>query len=148
MAVTRPNLGEIANLIRSGQQTAENRWEELREDFEKKHQENRERRHAMAGEIQLVKDQYFLLSERLTAAEKTLLTVVGDNSGGSGLLHAIDKKVDELKTDVTALKAAVQDAPAIRKWVYGAMAIVGLLVIILPILAVIGIELLKFLLHH
>lgn len=137
MALAQPKMADIADLIRSGQQNAETRWKELREDFEKKHQENRERRHAMAGDIQLIKDQQYILSERVRATEDTLRTVVGDNSGGSGLLHAIDKKVDELKNDVTALKAAVQDSPSIRKWVLMAAGVFVFLGVVMPIIVTI-----------
>jgi hypothetical protein len=70
-------------------------------------------------------------------------TVVGDNTGGSGLLHTIDKKVDKLQEDFSNLKAAVEDAPMIRRWVYGAMAVLAFLAITIPIALVVLFETLK-----
>lgn len=148
-ARTSATLIQVMELIREGQTAARERFDDLRADFDAKHLENRDRRHAQAGEMQLIKDQHYLLATRVSNVETTLLTIVGDNSGGSGLLHSIDKKVDKLQEDFSSWKTEIKDTPAIRKWVYGAMAVAALIGTL--IVAVIGagtVELLKALLRH
>jgi hypothetical protein len=133
---------ELAQLIATGQDVAKERWNELKTDFEKKHKENVDRRHDLIN-------TYASLEGRLTIAETKLTSIVGgDNSGGSGLLHNIDKKVDALKEEVQVIKQTVQDTPAINKWVYGAIAVIGFLIVVIPILFGIFFELLKMLTKH
>jgi predicted nuclease with TOPRIM domain len=115
--------------------------DDLKSDFDAKHKENTDRRHALM-------EKYAILEGRVTVLERDLRTVVGDNTGGSGLLHAIDKKVDKLQEDFSSLKSAVEDAPAIRKWVYGAIAVLGFLAISVPIGLVIVFEVLKLATKH
>jgi predicted nuclease with TOPRIM domain len=133
-------LQHVAELIAAGQTSARERWDDLKSDFDAKHKENTDRRHALM-------EKYAILEGRVTVLERDLRTVVGDNTGGSGLLHAIDKKVDKLQEDFSSLKSAVEDAPAIRKWVYGAIAVLGFLAICVPIGLVIVFEVLKLARH-
>lgn len=90
-------LDRIADLIKESQVTAKERWDELKDDFDQKHKENVERRHSLM-------DRYSALEGRVTVLERDMRTVVGDNTGGSGLLHNIDKKVDALQNEVSGMK--------------------------------------------
>ncbi|MFL6427887.1 MAG: hypothetical protein ACJ71S_06555 [Acidobacteriaceae bacterium] len=131
-------LPQIAQLIATGQRTAKERWDELKADFDQKHKENVDRRHALIN-------SYSTLEGRVTVVETKLTSIVGDNSGESGLLHEINKKVDALKGEVQVIKQTVQDTPAINKWVYGAIAVIGALMFMVPIAVAILFELLKVL---
>jgi hypothetical protein len=90
-------LDRLADLITGGQTTAKERWDEMRADVDQKHKENVERRHTLGN-------QYAALEGRVRALEQDMRTVVGDNTGGSGLLHNIDKKVDALQNEVSGMK--------------------------------------------
>jgi hypothetical protein len=141
MAAKSATLSSISKMIADGQET-------LRKDFEAKHKENVDRRHFLGGEISRVENQQHVLDGRIGALERDMRTVVGDNTGGSGLLHSIDKKVDQLQSDFAALKTGMQDAPAIRKWVYGAAAVAGFLAVIVAPVVAFSIFVLKLLLKH
>jgi predicted nuclease with TOPRIM domain len=136
-------LADLADLIKTGQETMQQRLVDLRKDFDQKHEENKERRHKMVNDFSALDARVHLMGERISAVERDMRTVVGDNTGGSGLLHTIDKKVDKLQEDFSNLKAAVEDAPTIRKWVYGAMAVLAFLAISIPIVLVVLFEVLK-----
>jgi archaellum component FlaC len=136
-------LADLADLIKTGQETMQQRLTDLRKDFDQKHEENKERRHKMVNDFSALDARVHLMGERISAVERDMRTVVGDNTGGSGLLHTIDKKVDKLQEDFSNLKSAVEDAPTIRKWVYGAMAVLAFLAIAIPIVLVVLFEVLK-----
>jgi predicted nuclease with TOPRIM domain len=136
-------LADLADLIKTGQETMQQRLVDLRKDFDQKHEENKERRHKMVNDFSALDARVHLMGERISAVERDMRTVVGDNTGGSGLLHTIDKKVDKLQEDFSNLKAAVEDAPMIRRWVYGAMAVLAFLAITIPIALVVLFETLK-----
>jgi len=142
-------LDQVMELIREGQSSARERHEDLKADFEAKHKENQERRHSLIGKLEAVQNEVHTQDGRIRALETQLVSVIGDNSGGSGLLHEIDRKVDSLTGEVAAIKKTVEDTPSINKWVYGAMAVGA--VIGSMVLAVIGagaIELFKTILRH
>lgn len=61
----------------------------LQANLDRKHEENRES---------------WAFETRLTAVETKLVSIIGDNSGGSGLLHDIDKKVDTLSSEFAGIK--------------------------------------------
>lgn len=90
-------LDRIADLIKESQVTAKERWDELKDDFDQKHKENVDRRHALM-------DRYSALEGRVTVLERDMRTVVGDNTGGSGLLHNMNKKLDALQNEVSGMK--------------------------------------------
>jgi predicted nuclease with TOPRIM domain len=110
--------------------------DDLKADFNTKHKENVERRHALVN-------SYGALEGRVTVVETKLTSIVGDNSGGSGLLHEIRDDVKALQGEVSSIKQTVQDTPSINKWVYGAIAVVGFLVVLVPVVVVIIFEVLK-----
>lgn len=135
-------------LIREGQEAAKQRWDDLKADFDAKHAENRERRHALGNKIDATDGKVHLLDGRINALEQKLFTVVGDNSGDSGLLHKIDKKVDALQEEIASIKSTVQDTPKINRWIYGAMGVVALLMLAVPTMLFIIWEFLKFAAKH
>lgn len=104
MPVAQPKLTDIARLIQSGQETWEERWKDLKEDFEAKHQENRERRHAQQNQIGNVEGRLTLVEGRTAVLETKVVSIVGDGSGGSGLLNEIDHKVDALQGEFAGIK--------------------------------------------
>lgn len=148
MTLKAMRLDDIASLIRSGQQANDQRFQELRVDFEDKHKENREHREKIETDVEALESRVNGLENRVSTVERDVRAVVGDNTGDSGLLHEIKDTVDTLKTDMAVVKEKIQDAPAIRKWVYGAMAIVGAAAILLPTLVLGIFELMRFLLSH
>jgi hypothetical protein len=97
-------LDRLAEMVTTGQVSAKERWDELRADFQQKHDENRERRHQLGADIGNLRNELHLLQARVVILERDMLTVVGDNTGGSGLLHNIDKKVDALQNEVSGMK--------------------------------------------
>ena len=116
--------------------------DDLKNDFNAKHKENVDRRHQLVN-------SYSALEGRVTIVETKLTSIVGDNSGGSGLLHEIRDKVDALKDEVAGIKKTVEDTPAINKWVYGAMAVGALIgAIVLAVIGAGAIEVFKALLQH
>jgi hypothetical protein len=82
---------------------------DLRGDLDRKHAENQE---AWAFE------------NRMTAVETTLRTIVGDNSGGSGLLHKIDEKVDTLQSEFAGIKKVLVFLAVIIPIVVGILALI------------------------
>lgn len=64
-------------------------FSEMRADLQQKHDENRES---------------WALNTRMTALETQMTSIIGDNSGGSGLLHKIDEKVDTLQSEFAGIK--------------------------------------------
>lgn len=129
----------------------EDRFKELRADVELKHKENADRRHKQASDIERVDNKHHELSGRVGVLERDMRTVVGE-SGGSGLLHQIRDSVGELKQDLAIVKQTIQDTPAIRKWVYGAMAVIAFIIIVVPMMLtgiVVAYAILRYLiLHH
>jgi len=137
MAPPKPvTLEQVMDLVLKGQNA-------LKTDFDEKHKENRDRRHALGNTLSVMEGRQALIETRMATAETKLISIVGDSSGGSGLLHTIDRKVDKLQEDFSILKSAVEDAPMIRKWVYGAMAVLAFLAITIPIVLVVLFEVLK-----
>lgn len=143
-----PTLEQAMQLIRDGQESAKQRWDDLKADFEAKHNENRERRHALGNKIEQTDGRVHILDGRLSTVEQKIFTVVGDNSGDSGLLHKIDKKVDALQEEIASIKSTVQDTPKINRWVYGAMGVIALLALGGPTMLFIIWELVKFIAKH
>lgn len=148
-------LNHIAEMLADGQVSAKERWDELKADFNAKHEENRDRRHAQGNKIEEVENRVHVLGERVGALETKLVSIIGDNSGGSGLLHDIDKKQDALqkemgtiKSEIASIKQTVQDTPAINKWVYGAIAVLGFVAVVVPIVVVVVFEILKLVTKH
>ncbi|HTF70902.1 MAG TPA: hypothetical protein VK638_50355 [Edaphobacter sp.] len=86
MAGKAVTLQRVADLI-----------DDLKADFNAKHKENVDRRHQII-------DRYSELEGRVTVVETQMRAVIGDNSGGSGLLHEIDKKVDSLSSEFAGIK--------------------------------------------
>lgn len=130
----------LADLIATGQNHDRERWEAMKTDIDAKHAENVNRRHDLGN-------KYSALEGRVTIVETKLTSIVGDNSGGSGLLHEIRDKVDALKTEVEGIKKTVEDTPSINKWVIGAAAVTAFVVVILPMMLFIVFEILKLLRH-
>lgn len=138
----------LAELIASGQQTSKEWREDMRADIDAKHKENIDRRHALMGKLEGVQNEVHVHDGRIRALETQLVSVIGDNSGGSGLLHEIDRKVDSLTGEVAAIKKTVEDTPSINKWVYGAMAVAAVVgAIVLAVIGAGAIELFKALLR-
>lgn len=115
--------------------------DDLKSDFNVKHKENVDRRHDLLN-------RYSALEGRVTIVETKLTSIVGDNSGGSGLLHEIRDKVDALKDEVAGIKKTVEDTPKINRWVYGAIAVVGFLIVVIPIIVGLLFETFQVLLKH
>jgi hypothetical protein len=97
VAAKNITLQSLADLISQGQGNAKERLDDLKADLNAKHKENVDRRHELV-------ERYGILEARVTVLERDMRTVVGDNTGGSGLLHNIDKKVDELQAEVAGMK--------------------------------------------
>lgn len=97
-------LSDIADLIKTGQESTQQRFIDLRKDVDQKHEENKDRRHKMVNDFSALDARVHLMGERVSALERDMRTVVGDNTGGSGLLHIIDKKVDELQAEFAGMK--------------------------------------------
>lgn len=135
-------------MVAAGQISAKEWRDEIKADLQQKHEENRDRRHALGNKLEEVENRVHLLGERVGALETKLFSIVGDNSGGSGLLHDIDKKVDALKGEVEVIKQTVQNTPAINKWVYGAIGVIGFLIVIIPSAIFVLFELLKLITRH
>lgn len=139
----------LAELIATGQQSAREWRDELKSDFDAKHKENQDRRHALVGKVEAVENRVTLAEGRVAIVETKLTSIVGDNSGGSGLLHEIRDKVDALKDEVAGIKKTVEDTPAINKWVYGAMAVGAVIgAIVLALIGAGAIEIFKVLIRH
>lgn len=141
MAPKNVTLRNIAELIEAGQNHAKERLDDLKEDLSAKHKENVDRRHDLVN-------RYSELEGRVTIVETKLTSIVGDNSGGSGLLHEIDRKVDALTGEIAGIKKTVEDTPKINKWVYGAIAVIGFLVVVVPIVFGLLFELARILTRH
>jgi hypothetical protein len=77
-----------------------------------------------------------------------MVSIIGDNSGGSGLLHKMDKALDSLKEEVASIKQTVQNTPAINRWIYAAMGIVAFLVVVIPSAIFVLFEVLKLIMKH
>lgn len=97
MPVAQIKLSDIAGLIQAGQDTWDERWKELREDFNEKHKENVERRHTLM-------DRYANVEGRVTVLERDMRSVIGDSTGDSGMMHKIDEKVDKLQEEFSGIK--------------------------------------------
>lgn len=126
-------LDQVMELIREGQTSARDRHDDLKSDFESKHTENRERRHALGNEISNLEGRQGLAEARLATAETKLISIVGDSSGGSGLLHEIRGDVKDLKNEVAGIKKTVEDTPTVTKYIYGVMAVLAFLAFAVPI---------------
>lgn len=148
MASKTVTLQHVAELIATGQSNARERWDDLKQDFDAKHKENQERRHALVGKFETLENRVHTQDGRIGALETQMISIIGDNSGGSGLLHKMDKALDMLKEEVASIKQTVQDTPAINKWVYGAIAVIGFLVVAIPVAVVIIFEILKLVTKH
>lgn len=148
MAAKSATLEQVMELIREGQASARERHEDLKTDFETKHTENRERRHAIMNKLEAVENRQHNLETRTGALETQMVSIVGDNSGGSGLLHKMDKALDTLKEEVASIKQTVQNTPAINRWIYGAMGIVAFLIVVVPTAIFILFEIIKLIAKH
>lgn len=126
-------LDQVMELIREGQASARQRHEDLKADFDVKHKENSDRRHALMAKVEANENRVYVLDGRIGALETQMVSIIGDNSGGSGLLHKIDRAVDEMRNEVTSIKKSVEDAPALRKWVLMAAGVVIFLGVVVPI---------------
>jgi hypothetical protein len=84
-------------------------FEDMRADLDRKHEENRE---AWAFET------------RMTAVETKLTSIIGDNSGGSGLLHDIDKKVDTLSSEFAGIKKVLLFLAVVLPLIVGILALI------------------------
>lgn len=133
MPAKSATLDQVMELIREGQSSARERHEDLKTDFEAKHIENRDRRHALGNEISAVEGRQTLVEGRVAIVETKLTSIVGDNSGATGLMHEIRDDVKDLRAEVQTIKTTVQDTPKINKWVIGAMAVLGFLTVSIPI---------------
>lgn len=91
------------------ERTMRSQFEDLRADLNHKHEENRE---AWAFET------------RMTAVETKLTSIIGDNSGGSGLLHDIDKKVDTLSSEFAGIKKVLVFLSIIIPILIGVLALI------------------------
>jgi predicted nuclease with TOPRIM domain len=141
-------LERLAEMVAAGNVTAKEWRDEIKADLQQKHEENRERRHVLGSKLEEVQNRAHVLGERVGALETKLFSIVGDNSGGSGLLHDIDKKVDALKGEVEVIKQTVQNTPAINKWVYGAIGVIGFLIVVVPIVFGLLFEMFRLLVRH
>lgn len=141
-------LNQVMELIREGQTAARERHEDLKSDFEAKHKENSERRHALLNKFEALENRVHDLDGRVGALETQMVSIIGDNSGGSGLLHKMDKALDTLKEEVASIKQTVQNTPTINRWIYGAMGIIGFLIVVIPSLLFILFEILKLITKH
>jgi hypothetical protein len=135
--------GLIAEMI----ETTRNASAELRADFNQKHRENQEVRDALRARV----DD---LGTRLSVAETTLRTIVGDNTGDSGLLHDMKRGQDQMKeslseareefrrgmsnmtADLRELKQTASSAPATRDWMQKWMGVGAFVGIVASVIAV------------
>lgn len=114
---------------------------EIRMESNKHHEENVERRHTLRGRV----DEQ---GNRIALMEATLRTIVGDNTGESGLLHDMKRGQEQLKdnlndareefrrsiatvaSDLREIKSSTASAPATRdfmnKWL-GVGSAIGIL---------------------
>lgn len=127
-------------------------YADMKADFNQKHQENIDVRNNLQGKV----DD---LGSRVLLVESTLRTVVGDNTGESGLLHEVKRGQDQLKdqvkdglneareefrrglqnlaSDIREIKTTASSAPTTRDWmnkwggVGTAIAILGSIALIL-----------------
>ncbi len=129
--MTPCSLDDLAQLITAGQESAKERFAELKRDFEAKHQENQKRRHELRDDLQTVRDEVYercnKLADRVMRLETTNSSIVGsDNSGASGLLHELNRKVD-----------------ALRKLVFMALGICVFLAFVVPVIVTVVLFMLK-----
>jgi len=124
MVARSVTLEQIAKLINEGHSGAKERWEDLKADFDAKHEENRERRHALVNKFEILEGRLTLVEGRTAVVETKLTSIVGDNSGGSGLLHEIDKKVDTLSAEFAGIKKVLVFLAVILPIVVGILALI------------------------
>lgn len=152
MTAKNATLPQIVDLITSGQAAAKERWDDMRLDIDQKHKENSERRHAIVNTIAQVEGRVALAEGQIKVMNSTITSIVGDNSGVSGMLNEIKGTVKELQSDMAIVKQVVQDTPSINKYIYGVMAVLAFLVFAIPIsLTVVFFVvevILKFLVRH
>ena len=133
MTTTNTSFAEIAVLIAEGQKAAATRWSDMKVDIDQKHEENRDQRHALRNKLDEVQGRQALVEGRVGVVETQLTSIVGDNSGVSGMLNEIKGNVKHLQDDMAIVKQVVQDTPAINKYIYGVMAVLAFLVVTVPI---------------
>jgi len=116
-------------------------YADMKADFNEKHKENLDVRNNLQSKV----DD---LGSRVLLVESTLRTVVGDNTGESGLLHEVKRGQEQLKdglneareefrrglasitSDVREIKTTTSSAPATRDWMnkwYGVAAAIATL---------------------
>jgi len=133
VTTTNTSFAEIAVLIAEGQKAAATRWSDMKVDIDQKHEENRDQRHALRNKLDEVQGRQALVEGRVGVVETQLTSIVGDNSGVSGMLNEIKGNVKHLQDDMAIVKQVVQDTPAINKYIYGVMAVLAFLVVTVPI---------------
>ena len=126
-------LDGIAVLISEGQKASTARWEDMKQDINQRHEENRDRSHALRNKLDETQGRQALLEGRVGVVEAQITSIVGDNSGVSGMLNEIKSNVKSLQSDMAFVKQVVQDTPAINKYIYGVMAVLAFLVVAIPI---------------
>ena len=126
-------FADIALLISEGQKASTARWEDMKQDIHQRHEENRDRSHALRGKLDEVQGRQALVEGRVGVVEAQLTSIVGDNSGVSGMLNEIKSNVKNLQSDMAIVKQVVQDTPAMNKYIYGVMAVLAFLVVTIPI---------------
>lgn len=100
-----PSLQTITDLLRSHNETTSARFQDLQKDLAAKHEENKVRRHEMAGEVDAVIGRVWVVEGQIKDLNSRLFTVVGDGTGQTGMLHKIDDSVTQLSSDLKSLKA-------------------------------------------
>lgn len=111
----------------------ESRFDDMRTDFDQKHKENSDRRHAQGNKMDTMEGRLTLAEGRIGIMDSKLTSIVGDNSGVSGMLNEIKSNVKDLQSDMAIVKQVVQDTPSINKYIYGVVAVLAFLVFAIPI---------------
>lgn len=148
-AASTDQLSILSGLIAEVLKTTRDTAAELKADFNQKHQENVEVRDGLRSRV----DD---MGNRLAVAEETLRTIVGDNTGESGLLHNMKRGQDQMKeslneardefrrglsgltADLRELKNTAASAPQTRDWMQkwmGVGAFIGILASVVAVLA-------------
>ena len=99
-----PTLQTITDLLTRNHDAFKARFEDMQRDLAEKHEENKKRRHDLAGMIDATIGRVWKLESRVDELQQRVFSVVGDGTGETGLLHKIDDSVNQLASDVKSFK--------------------------------------------
>jgi hypothetical protein len=98
---------------RALEKSIRSQFQDMRDDLNRKHEENRES---------------WALNTRMTALETQMTSIIGDNSGGSGLLHKIDEKVDTLQSEFAGIKKVLVFLAVVLPIIVGVLGLIFMLI--------------------